>query len=105
MQAFPESLDDLAALGNADLAGAHGLLRHQAKVLLQALGFIFHIAQDIGDAVAVELAGELEAAVGLDGNIDNVGVAKQVVQVTQGLLVGAHQEHAEIVLLACPELV
>ena len=46
----------------------------------------------------MELPGEFKAAIALDGHVDDIGVAEQVVQVTQGLLVGAHQEYTQVIV-------
>ena len=56
--------------------------------------------QHLADRVALDDRVEVDLAVVVEADVDRVGVAEQVVQVAEDLLVGAEQERAEVVGLA-----
>ena len=62
-------------------------------------GVELHVVEHLGHRVAVHQVGDLVALLG-QPDVHRVGVAEQVVQVAQDLLVGAGQEDAEDVRLA-----
>ena len=69
------------------------------KVASRSDGVELDVVQHLGHGVAVHQVGDLVALLG-QPDVHGVGVAEQVVQVAQDLLVGAGQEDAEDVGLA-----
>ena len=59
-----------------------------------------HIGEHIGHGIAFLFADKLVPAVVKYADGDHIGVAQEVVQITQGFLVCAHKEDAKIVFLA-----
>jgi hypothetical protein len=65
----------------------------------QRLRVELHVVEHLGDRVAVDEVGDLVAVRVAEAQVHGVGVAEEVVQVAQDLLVGAGQEDAEDVRL------
>ncbi len=68
--------------------------------LLHFLCVVFHVAQHVGNRVAVHFLDEVVGAIAIDAHAHHVRVAEQVVQVAQRFLVSADQKHAKIIFLA-----
>ena len=69
-------------------------LRHQR------FGVELHVVEHLAHRVALDDRVEHDVAVVVEADVHGVGVAEQVVQVAEDFLVGADQEHAEVVRLA-----
>ena len=83
-----------------DLARADGALDVLAHAGGQLVGRVLHVVQHLADRVALDDGVEVDLAVLVEADVDRVGVAEEVVQVAEDLLVGAEQERAEVVGLA-----
>ena len=66
----------------------------------QLVGVELHVVQHLAHRVALDDGVEHDVAVLVEADVDGVGVAEQVVQVAEDLLVRAEQERAEVVRLA-----
>ena len=85
----------LASCGVRSFAAAH--LAPEGRQ--QVGGLELHVVQHLGHGVAVDQVGDLVALLG-QPDVHRVGIAEQVVQVAEDLLVGAGQEDAQDVGLA-----
>ena len=66
----------------------------------QGVGLELHVVQHLAHRVALDDGFE-DHFVGLaHAYVDRIGVAEQVVQIAQDFLVGAHQERAQVVVVA-----
>ena len=63
-------------------------------------GVELHVVEHLADGVALDDRLEHHLAVVVQADVHGVGVAEQVVQVAEDLLVGADQERAQVVRLA-----
>jgi hypothetical protein len=65
-QACVEGGEQRLAFLWGDPPGAHGIFGGTPELFQQLLRLVLHVAQDDGDAVSVDLAYEIETAVGVD---------------------------------------
>ena len=89
---------DFMAFPGGDALPGDGRLGEVPEAALQVARVVFHVAEHIGDGVALDFVGVDRFAV-FQVDADDIGVAKQVVQVAEGLLVGADEEDADVVVL------
>ena len=71
-----------------------------AELFEQGGGFELHVIQHFAHGIAVDHRVEHHIALFIELNVHGIGVAEQVVQVAQDLLIRAHQKRARIVRLA-----
>ena len=67
------------------------------RVPEQRLGVELHVVEHLAHRVALDERVEPRAAVLVEADVHGVGVAEQVVEVAEDLLIGADEEHAEVV--------
>ena len=91
-------VEGLLALGDVELAAGEGGVGELREAVEEVSGVVLHVLQHLGDGIALDLVVEVEVAVA-EGDGDDVGVAEEVVEVAEGLLVGADEEGTEVVLL------
>ena len=60
----------------------------------QIRGIELDVVEDLGDRVSVNQIGDLVTLLG-EPHVDRVGIAEEVVQVAQNLLIGAGKEYPE----------
>ena len=63
-----------------------------------------HIVEHLGHGFAVDNLVDF-VVVGEHVDVHGIGVTKQIVQVTQNLLICTHKKHSEIVVLALAQIV
>ena len=78
----------------------HRVLGFALEFFQQLFGVVIDVTEYVGDAVALKFPGIIERAVFLYLHADHVGVAEQVVQVTQGFLIGTDQKNAQKVIVS-----
>ena len=88
VEGFAEGLHGFFALRGGDFSRFHGGLGEAAETSFEVFGIVFDVAEDVGNGVSFDFMGEGELAV-LDRDGDDVGVAKEVVEVAKSLLVGS----------------
>ena len=94
------ALAEARRLLDGDLAAAQGGFRGLADLLDQVLAVVLDVVEHVLDGLALDHVVDVVAAVLVHAHVHGVGVAEQVVEVAEDLLVGAHQEDAEVVRLA-----
>ena len=94
VQAVFVEAKQLAGALVVDAAFAHRGLDVGAQLPEQHLGIELDVVQHLADGVALDQRIEAGAAVVVEADVDGVGVAEQVVQVAEDLLIGADEEHA-----------
>ena len=95
-----ETLEDGVTVAGGDAFFTHGAFGRTAQIIEDAARVVFHIAQDIGHGVAADLAHIFVAAVLAAADGDHIGIAHEVMEVAQGLLIRSHEEGSEVILLA-----
>jgi hypothetical protein len=80
---------------------AHGLLGEAAHARHQILARVADVLEHVGHGVAGDHVFDLVAAARRQRHVHGVGVAEEVVQIAQDFLVGAGQEDAQVVFVAC----
>ena len=101
MQAVFVEAKKLASALVVDASFTHGGLDVRAKFPEQLLGVELDVVEHLADGVALDRPRRVLAlAVVVEADVDGVGVAEEVVQVAEDLLVGADEERAEVVRLA-----
>src|ERR1051326_8322162 len=98
VQALFVELQQRAALFVRHLAFAQRALHVAAQLRHQRLAVELHVLQHFLDGIALDHRIENGFAVPAQPDMDRIGVAEEVVQIAQNLLVRAEQERAEIVV-------
>ena len=88
--------EEVLALLQRNLARAHTLRHPLLQVAHEFLRVVLHVVEHLLDGLALKHLVDAILAV-LDGDMDGIGVAEQVVEVTENLLVGTDKEDTEIV--------
>lgn len=94
-----EGVHDFAAFAGGDAVAVDGAFGELTEAAEHVFGLVFAVGEDFGDGVAFDFLGVFEFAV-LDADGDDVGVAEEVVEVTEGFLIGADEEDADDVVFA-----
>lgn len=71
--------------------------RKNAELVDEFLGIVFHVGKHVRHRISLHLM-RVHGAAAFQVHADDVRVPQQVVQVPQGLLIGSHQEHADVVV-------
>ncbi len=71
-----------------------------SQLAQQRVGIKLHVVEHLAHRVALDDRLEHDVAAGVQAHVYGMGVAKQVVQVAQDLLIGAHQKHPEVIRLS-----
>jgi hypothetical protein len=84
------------------VARAQRLVGRAPNALDQSPSVVLNVVEDLADVVALDDVDDRVVAVVVEPDVDGIGVAEQVVQVAEDLLIGADQEDADVVGLAVP---
>ncbi len=60
---------------------------------------VLHIGKNVGHGIAFDFVCKIERAARSDAYGDHIGIAQKIMQVTEGFLIGADQENAEVILM------
>src|SRR5258706_4608585 len=91
--------EDVARLVQRDLSRPQRRFRRAAQALHEVVALVAHVAEHLRDRVALlDVIDEIAAALS-ESDLHVVGVAEEVVQVSEDLLVGPHEEDAQVVFL------
>ncbi len=104
VEAVAVIVEELAALVERDAAGLDRLGDPRLEGAHHLLGIVFHPAEHVLHGLAVDGLVDLVAVLA-HGDVYGVGVAEEVVEVAEYLLVGTDEEDAEVVLLVLAERV
>src|SRR5688572_9957630 len=99
-----EALERLP-FGDRESTVAHRALAVAREARVELARIVLHVAEHRARGVALDDLLDPPAVRVVEADVHDVRVAEQVVQVPEGLLVGADQERAEVILLARHELV
>src|SRR5262245_49556210 len=83
---------ELLGLLEAHALGPQGALRRPAHPRHQVVAVVAHVAQHVGDRIAAHHALDLVVLLGIERHVDGVGVAEEVVEIAQDLLISADQK-------------
>lgn len=92
-----ERIDDFTAFAGRDAVAVDGAFGELAEAAEHVFGLVLAVGEDFGDGITFDFLGVLEFAV-FDADGDDVGVAEEIVEVAEGLLVGADEEDADDVV-------
>ena len=99
VEAFNVPLHKGRRLLKAHLSFANRPLRGCARTLDQISTVLFNIREHFGDGIAFDHVFETVATVRSNAHVNRIGIAKEVVKVTEGFLVGPNQKGPEVVRL------
>ena len=100
MQAVFVELQQASRFFVADALLAHGEFHIFAELVEQRLDVVLNVIENFTNGVALDHCLEHHFARFVERDVDGVGVAEQIVQVAEDLLIGADQKRAENVRLA-----
>ena len=97
LEAFVEEAPQARSLGQGQSLVLEGGLHVTVESHPDVVGIVLYVAQDLPDRLPLHDGLDAPAAVVSDGHVDGVGVAEEVVEIAQRLLVGARQEDPQVV--------
>ena len=95
---------ELASLLRCDSTALHRGCHPAFEIAHEFFRIVFHIVENIGHGLAVDDLRNF-VAIFRERDVHGVGVAEQVVEVSQDLLIGSDEEHSEIIWLVGFEIV
>ena len=91
---------ECAGLIQCQLVLPQGGLDRLRELAAELVRVVLHVAEHLADGVALNDLADLEGVVLVDGDVNGVGVAEEVVQVAECFLIRPDQAGGQVVLRA-----
>ena len=104
-QCLVQQFDEVAALLDGDLLQSYALLKIVPHPFQNLRTLVLDVLQGLPGGVAVDDRIDHIAGLLVEGDMHGIGIAEQVVQISQDLLVGADQKETDVVVLVLADLV
>ena len=95
----------MTALFDRNLAQRHFLFEAVAHLLEDFRPLVLHVFQAFPGGIAVDHRVDHVAGLLVEGDMDGVGVAEEVMQIAEDLLVSADEEEADVIIFVLADLV